>query len=47
MMCVLVIVAAMLLPTLVWAAGAEFTYPNDKVEIDWSDKASMSVFPTT
>ncbi len=38
---VLAIVAALLMPATIWAAGAEFTYPNDKIEIDWDDKAAM------
>ncbi len=38
---VLAMIAALLMPAAVWAAGAEFTYPNDNVEIDWEDKAAM------
>ena len=34
-----IIVAALLLPVSGWAA--EMTYPNDKIDIDWSDKAAM------
>lgn len=37
----LILVAALLLPALGWAAGGAETYPNDDIEIDWSDKASM------
>lgn len=36
----LILVAALLLPAMGWAAGAQ-TYPNDEIEIDWDDKASM------
>ena len=35
------IIAALLLPALGWAAGDAPTYPNDKIEIDWDDKAAM------
>ncbi len=38
---VIALVAALLLPASVWGAGAEFTYPNDDIKIDWSDKAAM------
>ncbi|MCZ6470857.1 MAG: cytochrome c1 [Gammaproteobacteria bacterium] len=34
-----IIVAALLLPVSGWAAEA--IYPNDKIDIDWSDKAAM------
>ena len=37
----LILVTALLLPALGWAAGGGDTYPNDDIEIDWSDKASM------
>jgi len=37
----LIIVVALLLPVSAWAAGGGSTYPNDKIEIDWSDKAAM------
>lgn len=39
----LIIVAAALslLPVLGWAAGGGSTYPNDDIEINWDDKASM------
>ena len=37
----LIIVAALLLPVCAWAAGGGSTYPNDKIDIDWSDKAAM------
>ena len=37
----LIIVAALLLPGLAWGAGGGQTYPNDSIEIDWSDKAAM------
>lgn len=36
---VFIIVVGLLMPVLSW--GAETTYPNDKIEIDWDDKASM------
>jgi ubiquinol-cytochrome c reductase cytochrome c1 subunit len=37
---VFIIVVGLLMPVLSW--GAESTiYPNDKIEIDWEDKASM------
>ena len=35
----LMIVAALMLPLSGWAAGV--TYPNDKIDIDWSDKVAM------
>ena len=38
---ILIIVAGLLLPTLGWSAGGGHSFPNDKIEIDWSDKASM------
>lgn len=37
----LIIVAGLLLPVLGWAAGGGATFPNDEVDIDWNDKASM------
>jgi len=37
----LIIVAAMLLPVSAWSAGGAPTYPNDTIDIDWSDKAAM------
>jgi ubiquinol-cytochrome c reductase cytochrome c1 subunit len=37
----LIIVAVLMVPALGWAAGDAPTYPNDKIDIDWSDKASM------
>ena len=37
----LIIIAALLLPVSGWAAGGGPTYPNDKIDIDWSDKAAM------
>ena len=37
---VLIIVAALILPNFAWAAGGP-TFPNDKIEIDWDDKAAM------
>jgi len=37
----LIIVAAVLMPVLGWAAGGGATFPNDAIEIDWDDKASM------
>jgi len=38
---VLLIVVSLLLPSHVWAAGGGPTFPNDEIEIDWNDKASM------
>ena len=38
---ILIIVAALIAPTLGWAAGGGATFPNDKIEIDWDDKAAM------
>jgi len=38
---ILIIVAALIAPTLGWAAGGGVTFPNDKIEIDWDDKAAM------
>jgi len=40
MMKALIIVTGLLLPVLGWAAGGN-TYPNDEIDIDWDDKASM------
>ena len=37
----LVIVGLVLLPSIGWSAGGGHTYPNDKIEIDWNDKAAM------
>ena len=37
---VLIIVTSLLLPVLGWGAET-LTYPNDEIEIDWDDKASM------
>ena len=37
---VLIIVTSLLLPVLGWSAET-LTYPNDEIEIDWDDKASM------
>jgi len=37
----LIIVFGLLFPTLGFAAGGGHTYPNDKIEIDWDDKAAM------
>ncbi len=36
----LIIIAALLLPGFAFAAGGP-TYPNDKIKIDWDDKAAM------
>ncbi len=36
-----IIVVCLWLPTLGWSAGDAHTFPNDKIEIDWDDKASM------
>ena len=38
---VLIIIACLLFPTLGWGAGGGNTFPNDKIDIDWSDKAAM------
>ena len=38
---VLIIVAGLLLPAIGWSAGGGYTYPDDKIEIDWNDKAAM------
>ncbi|NNE63827.1 MAG: cytochrome c1 [Gammaproteobacteria bacterium] len=37
----LIIVAGLLLPVLGWAAGGGAIFPNDEIDIDWDDKASM------
>ena len=37
----LIIVAGMLLPVLGWAAGGGATFPNDEIDVNWDDKASM------
>ena len=36
----LIIVIGLMIPTLGWSAGGN-SFPNDKIEIDWDDKASM------
>jgi ubiquinol-cytochrome c reductase cytochrome c1 subunit len=41
MLKLLLIVTALLLPTLSWGAGGGHTFPQDKIEIDWDDKAAM------
>jgi ubiquinol-cytochrome c reductase cytochrome c1 subunit len=38
---ILIIVAGLLLPSLGWGAGGGHTFPHDKIEIDWDDKAAM------
>jgi ubiquinol-cytochrome c reductase cytochrome c1 subunit len=38
---ILVVIAALLMPTLGWSAGGGHTFPNDDIDIDWDDKASM------
>jgi ubiquinol-cytochrome c reductase cytochrome c1 subunit len=40
---VLIIVAGLglWLPAIGWSAGGGHTYPDDKIEIDWNDKAAM------
>ena len=38
---VLIITTALLLPAIGFAAGGGYTYPNDRIEIDWNDKAAM------
>ena len=37
----LIIVAGLLWPVLGWAAGGGATYPNDEIDVNWDDKASM------
>lgn len=37
----LIIVLGLLVPSLGWAASGGHTFPNDEIEIDWSDKAAM------
>ena len=37
----IIIIATMLLPVSAWSAGGAPTYPNDTIDIDWSDKAAM------
>ena len=38
---ILIIVAGLLLPSLGWSAGGGHTFPHDKIQIDWDDKAAM------
>jgi ubiquinol-cytochrome c reductase cytochrome c1 subunit len=38
---ILIIIAGLLLPTLGWGAGGGHTFPHDKIQIDWDDKAAM------
>ena len=38
---VLLIVAGLLLPVVGWTAVGTETYPNDEIDVDWDDKASM------
>ena len=37
----LIIVIGLMMPALGWSAGGGHSFPNDKIEIDWDDKASM------
>ncbi len=37
----LILVLGLVLPVSVWAAGGGPIYPDDKISIDWDDKASM------
>lgn len=37
----LIIAIGLLLPSIGWSAGGGPTFPNDKIEIDWNDKAAM------
>jgi len=37
----LIIVVGLLLPVLGWAAGGGATFPNDEIDVNWDDKASM------
>jgi len=37
----LIIVAGLLLPVLGWAAGGGAIFPNDSIDVNWDDKASM------
>ena len=36
-----VVIIGLLLPAIGWGAGGGYTFPNDKIEIDWDDKAAM------
>ena len=38
---ILLLLGALLVPSLGFAAGGGPTYPNDDIDIDWDDKASM------
>ncbi|MEM7562061.1 MAG: cytochrome c1 [Pseudomonadota bacterium] len=37
----LIIVIGLTMPVLAWGAGGGHSYPDDEIEIDWDDKASM------
>ena len=37
----LILAIGLLLPTLGWGAEGGYTYPHDKITIDWRDKAAM------
>ncbi len=37
----LLLTLAVLAPSLAWSAGGPAGYPNDHIEIDWTDKAAM------
>ncbi|MFT5505030.1 MAG: ubiquinol-cytochrome c reductase cytochrome c1 subunit [Gammaproteobacteria bacterium] len=36
-----ILIAGLIIPIMGFAAGGGATYPKDKIDIDWSDKASM------
>jgi ubiquinol-cytochrome c reductase cytochrome c1 subunit len=38
---ILIVIAGLLLPSMAWAAGDAHTFPDDRIEIDWDDKAAM------
>ena len=38
---ILLVLGALLVPSLTFAAGGGPTFPNDDIEIDWDDKAAM------
>ena len=37
----IVIVGLLFLPSIGWSAGGGHTFPDDRIEIDWDDKAAM------
>jgi ubiquinol-cytochrome c reductase cytochrome c1 subunit len=38
---IFILIAGLIIPIIGFAAGSGATYPKDKIDIDWSDKASM------